>query len=59
MIAFNLARAAAAAADRAKARWATVRRRIINISARIAATGRRLILHLPGHWPWASEWEAL
>ncbi|WP_344382963.1 IS1380 family transposase, partial [Georgenia ruanii] len=58
-IAFNIARAAAVAADMATARWATLRRRIINIPARIASTGRRLILHLPTHWPWAERWTAL
>ena len=52
-IAFNIARAAAVAANMATARWATLRRRIINVPARIASTGRRLILHLPAHWAWA------
>lgn len=41
------------------ARWATVRRKIINVPARIAATGRRLVLHLPLAWPWAGHWEAV
>lgn len=59
VIAFNLARAAAAAADLHRARWATLRTRIINVPARIATTGRRLLVHLPTHWPWASAWEAL
>ncbi len=59
VIAFNIARAAAVAADLAKARWATLRRKLINVPARIAATGRRLVLHLPTHWPWADAWEAL
>jgi hypothetical protein len=58
-IAFNIARATAVAADLAKARWSTLQRRIINVPARIAATGRRLVLHLPGHWPWANHWQAL
>lgn len=58
-IAFNIARAAAVAADMATARWATLRRKIINVPARIAATGRRLILHLPTRWPWAEHWTAL
>ena len=44
--AFNIARAAAVAAGQTKARWATLRTRIINIPARIATTGRRLVLHL-------------
>lgn len=60
VIAFNLARATGAAAPgHARARWATLRDRIINIPARIAATGRRLDLHLPRDWPWATGWESL
>lgn len=59
VIAFNIARAAAVAAGQAKARWATLRTRIINIPARIASTGRRLVLHLPDHWPWAPAWLSL
>ena len=57
VIAFNLARVTAVAADMKAARWATVRRKIINVPARIATTGRRLILHLPQAWPWADNWE--
>jgi hypothetical protein len=59
VIAFNLARAAATAAGIRKARWATLRRRIIDIPARIATTSRRLDLHLPAFWPWASAWNLL
>lgn len=59
VIAFNLARATAVAASMRTARWATVRKKIIDIPGRIAATGRRLILHLPKHWPWSSAWELL
>ena len=59
VIAFNIARAAAVAAGQHHARWATLRTRIINIPARIATTGRRLVLHLPTHWPWSSGWESL
>lgn len=59
VIAFNLARAGAIAAQLPKSRWASIRTRIINIPARIAATGRRLVLHLPTHWPWAQAWETL
>lgn len=59
VIAFNLARAAGVATDQQRARWATLRTRIINVPARIASTGRRLILHLPHHWHWASNWETL
>ena len=59
VIGFNIARAAAVAAGMAKARWATLRRKLIQVPARIAATARRLVLHLPTHWPWAHAWEAL
>ena len=59
VIAFNIARAAAVAADLAKARWATLRRKIIRVSGRLASTARRLDLHLPIHWPWAHGWESL
>lgn len=57
--AFNIARAAAVATDQHRARWATLRTRIINVPARIASTGRRLMLHLPTHWPWTSNWQSL
>ena len=48
-IAFNLARAAGAAASarHARARWATLRRHLINIPARIATSARRVTVHLP------------
>ena len=59
VIAFNIARATAVATSMTTARWATLRTRIINLPARIAATGRRLVLHLPTHWPWAPAWESL
>lgn len=59
MIAFNISRASAVAAGMATARCASLRTQIINIPARIAATGRRLVLHLPTHWPWSPGWEML
>jgi len=59
VIAFNIARATAVAASMRTARWATLRRTIINIPARIATTARRLVLHLPTHWPWAPSWQEL
>jgi len=59
VIAFNLARAAAVAAGQSRARWATLRTKIINVPARIASTGRRLILHLPTDWAWAHSWTSL
>lgn len=59
VMAFNLARAAAVAAKLTTARWATVRTRIIGVPARLATTGRRVILHLPTHWPWATAFKQL
>lgn len=59
VMAFNIARAAAVAADMAKARWATLRKKIITVPGRLASTARRLDLHLPIHWPWAHGWESL
>jgi hypothetical protein len=59
VIAFNIARATAVAAAMRTARWATARTRIINVPARIATTGRRLVLHLPTHWPRSGGWELL
>lgn len=59
VIAFNIARATAVTATMRTARWRTVRTRIINIPARIATTGRRLVLHLPTHWPWTPGWQEL
>lgn len=59
VIAFNIARATAVAAAMRTARWATLRKKVINVPARIATTGRRLILHLPRHWPWTPSWELL
>lgn len=57
--AFNLARATGVAASLHRARWATLRKKLIDVPGRIAATARRLDLHLPLGWPWASAWEAL
>jgi hypothetical protein len=59
VIAFNIARATAVAADMRTARWATLRKKVIKIPARVATTSRRLDLHLPVHWPWARAWELL
>jgi Transposase DDE domain group 1 len=57
-IAHNLLRAAAtlAGAQHAVARGATLRRKIVNIPARLARPQRRPVLHLPSHWPWADAW---
>lgn len=59
VIAFNISRAAAVAAGTSKARMATVRRTIIATPARLAATGRRLVMHLPDRWPWQTAWTNL
>ena len=57
-IAHNLLRAAATLAgpQHAAARGATLRRKIVNIPARLASPQRRPVLHLPTHWPWAHAW---
>jgi hypothetical protein len=59
VITFNLARAAAVAANMRTARWATLREKLIKVPARIANTSRRLDLHMPEHWPWARSWMLL
>jgi hypothetical protein len=60
-LAFNVLRAAGAAASprHAKARWATLRTHLVAVPARIASSARRLVLHLPTAWPWASSWQDL
>lgn len=60
-IAHNLLRAAGVLAGgaHALARGATLRRKIVNIPARLARPQRRPILHLPSHWPWAQQWLTL
>src|SRR6476646_155316 len=60
-IAHNLLRAAATLAGpaHAVARGATLRRKIVNIAARLTRPQRRPVLHLPTHWPWADAWLAL
>jgi hypothetical protein len=60
-IAHNLLRAAGVlAGDRhSRARGSTLRRRIVNIPARLARPQRRPILHLPTNWPWSMQWLAL
>ena len=41
------------------ARGATLRRRIVNVPARLARPQRRAVLHLPAHWPWTQSWNRL
>src|SRR6266567_3775037 len=57
----NLLRAAGTlAGDRhALARGATLRRHLVTVPARLTRPQRRRVLHLPAHWPWASQWTAL
>ena len=63
VIAFNLTRAAAVTADPGgklrNAVTATIRRTLVNVPARIARSARKLRLHLPEDWPWATEWATL
>ncbi|BBY60654.1 hypothetical protein MSAR_37900 [Mycolicibacterium sarraceniae] len=60
-IAHNLLRAAGVLAGErhTRARGSTLRRKIINIAARLARPQRRPILHLPAHWPWVDHWLTL
>lgn len=60
-IAHNLLRATGVLAGSAYgvARGTTLRRRIVNIPARLARPQRRPVLHLPSHWPWTTHWLAL
>ena len=51
-IVFPLIAAVAVALDKE----GTLRRRIVNVPARIARPQRRRVLHLPEHWPWATQW---
>ena len=59
VIAFNLSRTAATAAGLATARMTTMLRALIQLPARLASTGRRLVMHLPAYWPWQNAWEML
>lgn len=60
-IAHNLLRAVGVLAGTATAvaRGSTLRRRIVNIPARLARPQRRPTLHLPTHWPWSKAWTTL
>ncbi|MFI6682029.1 IS1380 family transposase [Kribbella sp. NPDC050470] len=61
VMAFNLTRAAATltGTELAKSTTGTIRRKLINIAARIASSARRITLHLPLGWPWQHHWTAL
>jgi hypothetical protein len=58
---YNLLRATGALAStfHAKATTATIRTHLIHTPARLARSARRLILHLPRHWPWQNAWQQL
>lgn len=60
-MAFNLTRAAGALASlrHAKATTGAIRRQLIGVPARLAHSARRLVLHLPSHWPWQPAWHQL
>ena len=60
-ITHNLMRAAAGliGGRMSKVRAQTLRTRIIGIPARIAHRARKLIVHLPRRWPWATEFARL
>jgi Transposase DDE domain group 1 len=60
-IAHNLLRAAGVLSgdQHSRARGSTLRRRIVNIPARLTRPQRRPILHLPTNWPWSKAWLAL
>ncbi|MGC8464710.1 MAG: transposase, partial [Acidimicrobiales bacterium] len=34
----------------------TIRRKFISLPGRITNSARRRQLHLPTHWPWATQW---
>ena len=61
VMAFNLTRAAATISGPAlaKATTATIRRKLINVPARVASSARRVTLHLPTRWPWETAWTQL
>jgi hypothetical protein len=61
VMAFNLTRTAATLTGPAlaKATTATIRRKLITVPARIANSARRITLHLPQQWPWATGWTTL
>ena len=57
VVAFNLTRAAAVTTGSlARATTATIRRKLINVPARVATSARRITLHLPRAWPWQDAW---
>jgi hypothetical protein len=61
VMAFNLTRATGALAgpELARATTSTIRRKLINVPARVATSARRLTMHLPQAWPWGHAWAEL
>jgi Transposase DDE domain group 1 len=61
VMAFNLTRAAATLSgpELSRATTGTIRRKLINVPARVATSARRLTLHLPKAWPWQNAWTDL
>lgn len=61
VMAFNLTRATGALGgpEIARATTSTIRRKLINVPARVAISARRLTLHLPQAWPWEHAWTEL
>lgn len=51
--------ASLAGTELGKARSATIRRKLINLPARISTSARKIQLHLPTSWPWEHGWTAL
>jgi hypothetical protein len=49
-------RAAAAGIDCARAQVSTLRERLLKLGAWVERSVRRIVLHLPQHTPWQSEW---
>lgn len=60
-IAFNLTRALGVTAGGRypRAETATIRNHLIHTPARIATSARRIRLHLPTRWPWATHWQTM
>lgn len=61
VMAFNLTRSAGvlSGGELARATTGSIRRKLINVPARVATSARRLILHLPRAWPWEHAWTRL
>lgn len=60
-VAFNLTRALGVTAGGrlSRATTATIRARVVNTPARIARSARRIHLHLPRNWLWATSWQRI